>query len=143
MKNELPAIAKAAMRACVAIEEAVTRFPHRHKYALGADLRARALHVARCVRIAWRDRQRQLVRVRELSAAVDDLKDSMMLADGVKAFRSMGEFEAVARLVYDLGRQVGGWLKALYTKGQNALGEPPAQRAQTLSSRATPQGVTP
>lgn len=45
MRDELPAIVKLAMRACVAIEEAVTRFPRRHKYGLGADLRSGALRV--------------------------------------------------------------------------------------------------
>ncbi len=143
MKNELPQIAKQAMRVLAAVEEAVTRFARRHRYASGADLRNAARHVARCVRRAWHDRQRQLVRVRELSEAVDDLKLELMLADAVDAFRSHAEFEMVARLVVDLGRQVGGWLKALHSKGQNARGEPFAQRAQTLSSRDAPLGANP
>lgn len=142
MKNELPTIVKLSARVAAAIEEAVTRFPHRHKYALGADLRANAMQVMRAARKAWRDRSRQLQRVFELSQAVDDLKDSMMLADCVKAFRGLGEFEDVARLVNDLGRQVGGWLKALHSKGQNGRGEASAQRTQTLSSYAAPQGAS-
>jgi len=143
MKSELPSIAKHAARVAAAIEEAVTRFPRRHKYALGADLRANAMQVMRAVRKAWRERSRQLQRVHELSAAIDDLKDSMMLADGVKAFGSFQEFEAVARLVNDLGRQCGGWLKALHSTGQNGQGRFPGQRAQTLSSRAASHEATP
>lgn len=144
MRDELPVIAKHAMRVLAAIEEAVTRFPRRHRYTAGADLRNAARHVARCVRVAWRDRQQQLARVQELSQAVDDLKLEMMLADAVKAFGSVAELGAVGRLVRDLGRQVGGWLKALQSKGQNGSADlPPVQRSQILSSRATPQGVTP
>lgn len=143
MKKELPQIAKHTMRTLAAIEEAVTRFARRHRYSAGADLRNAARHVARCVRRAWHDRQRQLLRVRELSEAIDDLKLELMLSDAVKAFRSGAEFEAVAWLVNDLGRQVGGWLKALHSKGQNARAESPVQRVQTLSSRATPHGENP
>lgn len=135
-------IAKQSARVAAAIEEAVIRFPRRHKYGLGADLRGNAVQVMRAVRKAWRERSRQLQRVHELSAAVDDLKDSMMLADVVKAFGSMAEFEAVGRLVNDLGRQVGGWLKALHSKGQNGQEvRPPEQRTQALSSHGTSQGV--
>lgn len=39
MSRELPPIAKIAMRLLVAIEDATGRFPHRHKFRLGADLR--------------------------------------------------------------------------------------------------------
>ena len=144
MNRELPAIAKAAMRVLACVEEAVTRFPRRHRYGIGADLRSQAMAVARCVHRAWRERSRQLQRVHELSAAVDDLKLTLQLCDAVKAFRSLGEFEVVARLVSDLGRQCGGWLKQLHAKGQNAgAGHPPGQRAPILSSRATPAGVAP
>lgn len=144
MNRELPAIAKQAMRAQACIEEAVTRFPRRHRYLIGQDLRAQAMRVARCVHKAWRERSRQLQRVHELSEAVDDLKLTLQLCDAVKAFRSLGEFEAVARVVSDLGRQCGGWLKQLHSKGQNDRAEtPPGQRAQILSSRAAPQGATP
>lgn len=143
MNPGLPAIAKQSARVAAAIEEAVTRFPRRHKYGLGADLRGNAVQVMRAVRKAWRERSRQLQRVHELSAAIDNLKDSMMLADAVKAFGSFAEFEAVARLVNDLGRQCGGWLKALHSTGQNEQGQSLAQRAPTLSSRAAPQGATP
>lgn len=143
MNPGLPTIAKHAARVAAAIEEAVTRFPRRHKYGLGADLRGNAVQVMRAVRKAWRERSRQLQRVHELSTAIDNLKDSMMLADAVKAFGSFAEFEAVARLVNDLGRQCGGWLKALHSTGQNGQGQSLAQRAPTLSSRAAPQGATP
>lgn len=135
MSREVPPIAKQAMRVMVALEEATGRFSHRHKYRLGADLRDQAMHVARLVHRAWRNRDRQLEHVRDLAVAVDDLKLSMQLADSVQAFRSGNEFESVARLVSELGRQCGGWLKKLQSMGQNVTGNPPPQRAQTLSAR--------
>lgn len=139
MSGELPPIAKVAMRVLASIEEATAHFPRRHKYALGADLRAQAMQVARCVHRAWRDRGAQLQRVQELATAIDDLKLSMQLGDAISAFRSSNEFEAIARLVSGLGQQCGGWLKRLQSKGQNVPGDPSAQRAQALSFRSAPQ----
>lgn len=134
MKDELPDIAKRAARVAASIEEAVTRFARIHRYGAGADLRAQARMVVRCTHTAWHDRQRKLQRVHELSRAVDDLKIEIQIADLVKAWGSRGEMEAVGRLVHDLGRRVGGWLKALQPAGQNAPGVSRAQRASTLSA---------
>ena len=144
MKDELPDIAKLAARVTAAIEEAASRFARRHRYAAGSDLRNAARHVMRCAGLAWRERQRKLQRVHELSTAVDDLKIEITIADLVKAWGSHREMEAIVRLVNDLGRQVGGWLNALHSKGQNAQAERHAQRARTLSSPVAPgQGATP
>lgn len=120
----------------------MNRFPRTHRYSVGADLRNGARQVARLTFIAWRDRQHQLSRVRELSVAIDDLKLEMMLAKDVHAFRSMNEFEDRARIVSDLGKQCGGWLKGLEKKGQNAAAIVPQQRALALSDRsASVQGA--
>jgi hypothetical protein len=135
MSRELPPIAKHAMRVLVALEDATGRFPHRHKYRLGDDLRGQAMEVARAVRRAWQDREHQVERVRELDTAIDNLKLSMQLADEVHAFRSTAEFESIARLVSELGRQCGGWLKRLQSKGQNVTGADRAQSALILSAR--------
>jgi hypothetical protein len=136
VRHDLPAIAKAAARVRAAIEESVNRFARVHRYSVGADLRNFARQVARLTFIAWRERHRQLARVRELSAAIDDLKLDMMLAKDVEAFRSMNEFEDRARLVSDLGKQCGGWLKGLEKKGRNVAGNPPQQRTRVLSDRS-------
>lgn len=144
MNRELPAIAKLSMRVLACCEEAVTRFPRRHRYGVGADLRGEAMAVARCCHKAWRERSRQLQRVRELSEAIDNLKLTLQLCDSVHAFGSSREFEAVARLASDLGRQCGGWLKQLHTQGQNDPAPcAPGQRAPILSSRAASAEATP
>lgn len=142
MNRELPPIAKLAMRVLACVEEAVTRFPRKHRYTLGSDLRSRAMGVARAAHMAWRDQARRQQRVLELALAIDDLKITLQLGKDVQAFRSFGQFEAVARLVNDLGRQCGGWLKQMRSQGQNAASHPSSQRAPILSSHATPQGVS-
>jgi hypothetical protein len=135
VRHDLPAIAKAAQRSRAAIEESVSRFARVHRYSVGTDLRNAAREVVRRTFLAWRDRSRQLILVRELSTAIDDLKLDMMLGKDVNAFRSSAEFEMLARIVSDLGRQCGGWLKDLQAKGQNGQGKSPGQRAIVLSAR--------
>jgi hypothetical protein len=144
VRQDLPAIAKAAARVRAAIEESVNRFARINRYSVGADLRNAARQVARLTFIAWRDRKQQLGRVRELSTAIDDLKLEMMLAKDVNAFRSMNEFEDRARLVSDVGKMCGGWLKELEKKGQNVSGNTPRQSAHALSDHsASDSGVNP
>jgi hypothetical protein len=145
VRSELPAIAKTAARLRAAIETAWTRCARRHKYGIGTDLRNQATAVCRSTLRAWRDKERQLERVRELVVAVDDLRISVQLAKDVCAFASFDEFEAIARLLDDVGRQSGGWLKKLHATSQNAqAGSPPGQRAPILSARAaSPSGATP
>jgi len=143
MRRQLPPIASASRRVVMVIEEAVTRFPRRHRYTLGADLRRDAMQVNRCVHIAWRDRAHQFIRVRELALAMDDLKFTLQLGKDVNAFGSFREFEMIAELASDLGRQIGGWLKALRNSSQNE-GEPASsQSAPILSSLSAPQGANP
>ena len=143
MRGELPPIAKLSQQILVSIEQAVIRFGRSHKYGVGADLRREAMRVARCVNRAWHERSRQLQRVHELAEAIDDLRLTLQLAEGVKAFRSFAEFEALARLVNSIGRQCGGWLKRLHSTGQNEqAGTRLAQRAPILSSRSASSEAT-
>jgi hypothetical protein len=139
MRHALPDIALAAQRVRAALELSVRRFARLDRYSVGVELRNDAREVVRRTFTAWHDKQRQLIRVRELSVAIDALKIDMMLAKDISAFRSDGEFEAVAGAVRDLGKQCGGWLKELSRKGQSGQGKPPGQRAQILSSRDAPQ----
>ena len=136
MFNQAPPIARLSHRILTDVENAVRRFPRFHKYSIGADLRAFSMQVARCIHKAWRDPDHRLARVSELCSAVDDLKISMQLGKAVKAFGSFAEFEALAKLVSELGQQSGGWLKRLQSKGQNAAAREPSQSAQILSTRA-------
>jgi hypothetical protein len=75
----------------------------------------------------------------ELVWAIDTLKIQLQLCSRLQAFASFGQFEALARLAYQLGRQAGGWLKQKklhrHRDGQNAPGSDAcAQRAKELST---------
>ena len=144
MAYDLPPIAKAANRLLVEIEQAVQTFARRHRYATGADLRAQAMQVARLVNRAWRDRARLLHWVTELAWAIDELRITVQLGQQLKAFRSFAQFEALIRLVEDLGRQAGGWKRQQeHPKGQSPAPALAPGRAQTLSTCAASAGANP
>lgn len=140
MTREAPQIVQLAERVLVDIEEAVRGFPRYHKYAMGSELREDARTVARAAHRAWRERERKGDRIHNLVVAVDNLKLSMQIAQRVRAFKSFAQFEAVARVLSDLGRQCGGWQKQ-HPKSQNHQASLPDGRAQILSARDTSQGV--
>jgi hypothetical protein len=134
--HELPKIVKDAARGRAMIEEACTRMSRQHRYESGKDLRVSARLVVRTALRVWRKPGERLSRLEDLCAAIDWLKLDLQLSKDVHAFRSWKEFEAIVRLVDEVGRQSGGWLKRLTEQGQSArAAKPPAQRAQTLSSR--------
>ena len=135
MSYQIPAIVKAAERVMAEIEIAVTRFPRAHRYTLGSDLREQTMAVARLAHKTWRDRDHISERLEELSEAIDDLKLRMQLGQQVRAFASFAQFESLARLVGDLGRQCGGWKRRRNASGQNVR---PARSAQRLSILSSP-----
>ena|SRR5579863_3188596 len=143
MTPTLPTIVKSAARFMAALEITVTRFPRAHRYTLGSDLRRQAMEVARLSHKAWRDRQEQLQRIVELSDAIDDMKLRLQLASDVHAFVSFAQFEALARILSDLGRQCGGWRKKQSVNGQNERSSAAAQRPSILSSRAASHEAMP
>jgi hypothetical protein len=139
MSFSLPPIVKAAERLMLEIEQAVRRFPRYHKYTHGTRLREQAMAIARLAHRAWRDQGNRGMWTAKLVWAVDDLKLSLQLGKQIEAFASFAQFEMLARLCADLGKQCGGWRKQQHRDSQNALaGKPPEQRAEILSSRAAP-----
>ena len=136
-----PPIVKLAERLLLDVERVVRSFPRYHKYAVGAELRADARKVAQLAHRAWRQRARQAELVTRLVWAVDDMKITMQLASQLRAFESPGQFEALARIARDLGKQVGGWHRQQHPKGQNAQAGEPSQRPQILSTRAASPGA--
>jgi hypothetical protein len=140
MTFRVPELVKTAERLLVEIEQDVSRFPRAHRYASGAELRAQGMRVARLAHRAWRDRANAADWSRRLVWAVDDLKLTMQLASRIKAFASFGQFESLARIATELGRQVGGLYKHHHPKSQNAAARSAdPQRAKTLSTRAASQ----
>lgn len=137
MSFELPAIVKLAERVMLDIELIVGKFPRDHRYTVGTRLRDQALVIRRCCDRAWFDKPRQQEWTERLAFAIDDLKFLLQHAKLVKAFKSFAQFEALARLVSDLGRQCGGWKKQQQVSGQNESGyRAEIQRPQRLSARS-------
>ena len=133
MSTTVPGILKLAERVTVEIELAVSRWPRCHKYTHGSELRLQAMAVWRLATQTWRAREQRGDVMPQLVKAVDDLKLSLQLGKQIRAFASFAQFEAIARLVADLGKQVGGWSKRV--NGQNAPAVAPAQRPEILSSQ--------
>jgi len=142
MTHEAPAIVKCAERVLVEMEQVVRGFARYHKYSIGADLRASTSKVARLAHRAWRDHAHRADWISRLNFAIDDLKLSLQVAKRIEAFRSFAQFEAIIRLVSDLGRQCGGWQRK-HPKGQNDQAAMPGQRAQILSARDASQEANP
>src|SRR6185437_12703492 len=113
----LPAAIRLAESLSSTIEEAVTRFPRKHRYAFGAALRE------------------------ELRDKVDDLKLSLQLGKQMRAFVSFRQFEALYRDAAKLGQQVGGWHRSVsHPQGQSAQAVVHGQSANTLSARSASIG---
>ena len=132
--RELPTIVKQAERLMADIEIAVSRFPRRHRYTVGARLSDLVMEVAYSAHQAWRIHAPETLQA--LDESIDRLKLQLQLAQQIHAFASFEQFEFLARTANDLGRQCGGWQKKRNSKRQNAqeAQAPPAQRPQILSS---------
>ena|SRR5689334_15761853 len=141
MSQQSPAIVQLAERVLVQVEEVVRGFPRYHKYAIGAELRARARGVAQAACRAWRDFDQRSDRLRDLDVAIDNLKLDLQTAQRLHAFKSFAQFEPIARNVSTLGRQFGAWQRQ-HLKGQNRQPNEVVGRAQILSARDASQGAS-
>ena len=107
------------------VEQTVRSVSRYHRYTLGTELRQQAMQVFRLVHKAWRDKTNQSKHLKNLAWAIDDLKLTLQTAKECHAFISFAQFEHVAQELRSLGKQCGGWLKAvLNSAGQNAQGHP-------------------
>jgi hypothetical protein len=141
MSQHAPALLQSIERLLVAIEQAVRGFARYHKYTLGTELRQAAMKLAQLAQRAWRDVNGRAQWLEALVWAVDDLRLALRLGSQLKAFASFGQYEALARAMAEVGKQVGGWKKQMHPKGQNPPVSPaqPAggrERAQILSRQA-------
>jgi hypothetical protein len=134
-------IARASERLLTEIERSVSRFPRAHKYLLGADLRKLALQGALLSHDylrAARYPQRQFEIVGKLIASNDRLKLHLQTGHRLNVFSSRGNFELLAGLARDVGRQSGAMLRA---RNEHRTGQSPAaaarpERPLTLSTRS-------
>jgi hypothetical protein len=136
MSFSLPPIVKQAERLLVEIEKAVRSFPRYEKYGCGSDLRAQARKVTVLTHRAWRQQRDRLVLIGRLIHEIDELKILLQLGVRLRAFASFRQFEMLARLASDIGKQAGGWKRQHPTTQNAQAGSAPAQRGQILSTPA-------
>ena len=113
--NALP-IWRDAQRLLLAVERAVSTFPRRHRFGLGEDLRRLAQRICRRVNRAWRAPAMRQVELERLVWDVDDLKTLLQLGKELRVFSSFREFQDLAELAVQLGKQSGGWRRRLGTQ---------------------------
>ena len=104
-------IYKAAMDLAVFMEQQVQGMSRYNKYALGAELRGRALNaLSRVVRAnATYDKAPELV---ELRITLEELRQLLFLARETRALASFGVYKEAMRRLEIILRQNEGWLKA-------------------------------
>ncbi|MDP2903621.1 MAG: four helix bundle protein [Methylovulum sp.] len=120
MNKTLP-IWRDATNLLLEIEQAVKHFPRYHKYTLGSELRTQAMLICRLTGRAWRDKSSAQHWLEKLVPAVDDLKIQLQLAKELQVFRNFAEFERLATLTVDVGKQSGGWLRRLQVSSQSEI----------------------
>jgi hypothetical protein len=143
VNSKLPDIAQIAMRVLAGVEQSVKRFSRMDKYGLGVRLQQLAHQAALYLRLGWNEPEVRYQHVLCASRAIDALVIQLQLAKAVGAFRSRRQFEALARLVDDLGRRCGGWLKKLRLSGQNGQDKPPRPACPDSEFPLHPIGVSP
>ncbi|MCX7086849.1 MAG: four helix bundle protein [Methylococcales bacterium] len=111
-RNDIP-IWRDANRLLLLVEQAVRHFPRYHKYTLGSELRRQAMKICQWIHRAWQNRAQALAILPRLVLAVDDLKIQLQLAKELQVFRNFAEFEQLAELTVQVGKQSGGWLRRL------------------------------
>lgn len=109
----LPPVYRDIKRLLVQVEHVVRQFGRYHKYTVGTDLRQQAMILMRRVHKALRDKGQQLKHVQSLLWALDDFRLTLQLAKELAAFKSFAQFETLALLTGQIGKQCGGWFKAL------------------------------
>lgn len=93
------------------VEQAVRAFPRYHKYTIGSELRGSSLRICQLIHRAYTRRQSRHKQVQELTERIEDLKMQIQLAKELKAFKNFAQFQRVAELSVQVGKQAGGWLK--------------------------------
>ncbi|HEY6923264.1 MAG TPA: four helix bundle protein [Steroidobacteraceae bacterium] len=141
MRNKLPPIVKQAEGLMRDIEIAVSHFPRRHRYTVGARLSNLIMEVTYNSHQAWRLPEQSTLEA--LAKSIDRLKLQLQLAQQIHAFSSFGQFELLARAAESLGKQCGGWQKRWTSKRQNEQQRAAAQRPQILSSHDASREANP
>jgi four helix bundle protein len=90
---------------------AATRFPRAHRFGLGENVTRKALSLQETLISAGmrRDASR-LALLKQADVELAQLKQALRLCHDLQLF-STGQYEHIARMLVEIGRLLGGWLK--------------------------------
>ena len=121
----LPPLYRDLRRLTLLTEQLVRGFARYHKYTLGTELRQQSMRAWRLAHRAHFDPAGQARWVENLVWAVDDFKLSLQMAQELGAFRDFRQFEPVALLAVQIGKQCGGWHRQTRSRGPAASEDAP------------------
>jgi len=108
LKQELPVVQKAYDLAKEILPR-VSKFPRDYKFTLGDRITAKVLDtLENVIQAAYRKEKKALLETANLN--LEQLRFHLRLACELGSLSQNG-FEHVMKLVTELGRQIGGWLK--------------------------------
>ena len=148
MSIVLPPIYRDCRSLLLHTEQVVRRFSRYHKYTVGTDLRQNAMTLMRGVHQAVYDRPNQARHVQALIWQVDNYKLTLQLAVDLGAFvvhpgtsgkqtsPGFAAFETAAQLAGQIGKQCGGWQKAVANPTTS-------QTASSRRAKASGMGAAP
>lgn len=111
--NNLP-IWRDSQRLLLLTEQAVKGFSRYHKYTLGTQLREQALWVCRILQRALNAQgARRYKLVEKLQIVIDELKLLVQLSKELNLFQSFSQFQQLAELTVQVGKQGGMWRRKL------------------------------
>jgi len=98
--------------------------------------------VCRLIIRAYNEQHKPLQQVERLVLSLDDLKCQIQLAKELQAFRHFKEFQNIAELAVQVGRQSGGWRKRLVERNSRNRNAMRSGRAESLcADGAEPAGL--
>lgn len=116
MPTEL-AVVRAAYALNLELASRVEKFPRHQRAGLGADLTGHARDIlGHLLRAKFATADEKPALLNEANVALELLRFLLRLAADLRAYPVTAHGH-VLRLADDVGRQVGGWLRAIKTKG--------------------------
>ena len=106
--NNIPILRDARLM-MVEVERIVKDFPRYHKYALGSQLRKKAMQIYQLVSRVIQHKQNRKRWIESLIYAVDDFKCQIQIAKLLKIFKNFKQFELLARYSLALNKQSKSW----------------------------------
>jgi len=110
MYTNLP-IFKKAMELNVYLETIIKNFSRYHKYSIGTELRDKSREILYAIYKVYFTQNKKDA-ISNIRDSAEELKIIIYLANELKAFRSLRQFEISSKLSFEISKQSQGWLKS-------------------------------